>query len=88
MIIIPTPPIFSFQECYHFLARSPNEILHITQNNKIRKLLKVNDLNILFELNEKKGEGIGLELLNQPTDKEAFKLIAEYVIQWLDLETE
>ncbi|MCU0447911.1 MAG: DNA-3-methyladenine glycosylase [Microscillaceae bacterium] len=87
MTIISSPP-FSFVECYRFLARSPNELLHQTQDNKIRKLLKINNLNVLFELSEAPQDAIDLLVLNQKSTPEILSVIEKYVIQWLDLNTD
>jgi DNA-3-methyladenine glycosylase II len=88
MLEITPPSIFNYQECYRFLARSPNEVLHQTQNNKIRKLLKINDLLILFELSESPKQGIIIEVLNHPADDFILIEIKKYVQKWLDLDTD
>jgi DNA-3-methyladenine glycosylase II len=86
MLEIAAPSLFNYQECHRFLARSPNEVLHQTQNNKIRKLLKINDLLILFELRESPKQGIIIEILNREADDYLLAEIKKYVHKWLDLD--
>jgi DNA-3-methyladenine glycosylase II len=86
--VISTNQPFSFSECYHFLACSPNEVLHIAENGCIRKLLKINNKLVLFELNEGGNEGIEVKILSQNADENIANEIQKYVKQWLDLDTD
>ncbi len=86
--IIQAPQPFSFAECYRFLARSPNEVLHQTENGKIYKLLKLNNSLVLFELEEIDQQKIKINILNQPYDRNTFLEIEKYVNLWLDFNTD
>ena len=87
-VTITTPKEFNFKECLKFLGRSNQERLHFIENDKIRKLLKLNNKKILFELSCRANKTIKVKLLNSGIDTSTKIFIENYVRQWFDLETD
>jgi DNA-3-methyladenine glycosylase II len=85
---IPVPDEFSFDLCMQFLQRSPRELLHRCSDSGVRKFLRVNDKDVLFELSGSNNHHLEINVLNGTvTEEQKNKLIA-YVREWFDLETD
>ncbi len=84
---IPLPKEFNWNECLTFLGRSANECLHIIDNNKLRKLLRVNDDLLLLEISTS-NNNLEIEYLNFCPNDLTCKAAKEYVIEWFDLQTD
>jgi len=85
---IPLPDEFSFDLCMKFLQRSPKELLHRCTDNSVRKFLRVDDKDVLFELSPSKNQHLEISVLNGPvTEAQKNELIA-YVREWFDLDTD
>jgi DNA-3-methyladenine glycosylase II len=86
-IIIETPKEFSFKLCLQFLQRSPNEVLHQVRDEKVYKLLRLNDEVMLMKLSEE-ASGMRLEFINGTPSATARRLAVNYVSAWFDLGTD
>src|SRR5688572_26977324 len=87
-VIRLTPPAeFSFEMNLQFLKRSPREILHRVEGDKVVKLIRIENESILFSIEEEKAKLV-LQYLNADPSPEIKVRTEEYVTEWLDLETD
>jgi DNA-3-methyladenine glycosylase II len=84
-IIIPVPREFNFNFCLQFLQRSPREILHRVDANKVTKLLRLGEDVVLVSIEPNEG-GLTLTVLNNPPA--SHQQIAEYIREWFDLDSD
>jgi DNA-3-methyladenine glycosylase II len=83
---IKTPDEFSYDFSLAFLQRSPKEVMHIVEDRRVRKVLKISDQLVLFQVSDNKSELV-VELLTGAS-KEAKAVVTEYVNEWFDLATD
>jgi DNA-3-methyladenine glycosylase II len=86
-VTISLPEIFSFSQNLEFLKRSPKEILHRVDGDKVFKLLGIGEQHVLFSIHEDNGE-LKIEFLNLSPSKEIIKIVKAHVTEWFDLETD
>jgi DNA-3-methyladenine glycosylase II len=86
-MFIPLPKEFDFKLNLEFLERSPRELLHKVEGEKVFKLLKVLDEKVLFTVRIA-GERLRIDFLNGAPAAEAKEFIRNYVVEWFDLETD
>jgi DNA-3-methyladenine glycosylase II len=87
IIRIPVPTEFDFIQNLQFLMRSPKEVLHRINGDKIVKFLQIDDEQVLFSIT--KGEKtLVVEFINVDPSPAVKKRIKEYVTEWFDLETD
>lgn len=84
-IEILSPEEFSFTECLVFLRRSDQEILHHIQEQKLMKLVKVNDELVLLKISSKNNRVIIEFPFGEPSRKSKEKAV-QYISEWFDLE--
>jgi DNA-3-methyladenine glycosylase II len=82
---INLPHPFSFGECLRFLARSDQEVLHGVGEGEVVKLLKVDGELILCRVTST-GEALNVAFLNMSPSTHARVLVANYMVEWFDLE--
>jgi len=84
---IEPPAEFNFTECWMFLKRSNQEILHQIKKDVLFKLLKIKDQLIVCRISEQAYKMKVEFPMNQPSlhDREG---IVRYLIEWFDLETD
>jgi DNA-3-methyladenine glycosylase II len=70
-----------------FLERSPRELLHRVEKDKITKLLKVDGSHVLFSIQEKEKK-LQVEILYGDPSSAGRKTITQYVREWFDLDTD
>jgi DNA-3-methyladenine glycosylase II len=87
MSILLKPSIFSFEQCVHFLQRSPKEKLHTIKGNKVYKLLPVGDDLILFSV-EPVETGLQISFHNRKSSKAMLKEVTDFITEWFDLATD
>jgi DNA-3-methyladenine glycosylase II len=87
MTVLPLPSEFSYNLNLEFLKRSPREILHRVEEEKVLKLLRIENELILFSIHNGQNT-IVLEFLNGNPSEINKKWIREYVTEWFDLETD
>ena len=81
-----TPEEFSFSLCMDFLKRSPKELLHLLRDDGVIKALRVGSDVIVFHVSGDVGLTISF-LTKEPTPA-VKEIIAGYVREWFDLETD
>lgn len=88
MIIVLTPPKeFNYEMNLQFLRRSPKEILHRVETDRIVKLLRIENEQVLFSVREDK-EKLLLEFINTKPSAENINVVTHYVTEWFDLQTD
>jgi DNA-3-methyladenine glycosylase II len=86
-ITLPLPDLYNFDFSLEFLRRSPKEVLHRLDGNRVVKLLPVEKDHILFSVEEKNGKLI-VDFLSHTPSLKGKEVIREYVREWFDLETD
>lgn len=84
-LLIPLPPLFSFQECLWFLNRNYDDCLHSIGTGAISKAVRSPQGNILFRVHES-GNFLHTDILAGETGRESRDFIAAYVSEWFDME--
>ncbi len=84
---VAVPREFSFQECLKFLARSDKERTHAVHPECVRKLIKIDDEPILFELRNMRHGFLEITFLNRLVPASIRSPVIEFVNEWLDLDT-
>lgn len=87
MIQIETPNDFSFEHTLAFLQRSPKEVLHRVDSERVTKALVVESAPVVFEVRESQ-KGLAVERLVGSLSKKGEAHIAAYVRDWFDLHTD
>lgn len=82
---ITTPEEFSFQEILHFLKRSPKEILHKVEGEKVFKLLEVDRHPVLVSLSPS-GKNIKVDFLINKANENTKAAVRQYITEWFDLD--
>src|SRR6187401_2409060 len=85
---ISLPDEFSFDLCLSFLKRSPKELLHRYSENSVRKLLRIDGNDILFELTAAKDHKLKVSILNGPISLSQKNQLVTYIKEWFDLDTD
>ncbi|MEO6168439.1 MAG: DNA-3-methyladenine glycosylase [Chitinophagales bacterium] len=86
--VIETPKEFSFHQCLHFLNRSPHELLHVTQGEKVEKIILVNGETILFSITTNVHSNLIVTVLNGRITSAIQKAVSGYVEEWFDLKND
>ncbi|SFB07443.1 Ada metal-binding domain-containing protein [Bacillus sp. cl95] len=86
-IEISTAPDFNFAECLVYLNRSDQECLHQVVGEKIYKLVQIEDYNVLLKINHV-SHHLHVEFVNDVPPKWGRALIAKYVVDMFDLQTD
>lgn len=81
------PDDFSFEMNLQFLKRSPKEILHRVQGEKVFKLLLIEGQPVLFSLSQA-GRKLRVEFLNVEPTPVMKATVRNYVTEWFDLQTD
>ncbi|HNP76307.1 MAG: DNA-3-methyladenine glycosylase [Cyclobacteriaceae bacterium] len=85
--LIKTPPEFSAKLCVEFLLRSPKELLHRVEGDRIMKLILYGEQLILFSVTPV-SNGLRVEVLTPEVEREHLDVIRQYVRFWFDLDTD
>jgi DNA-3-methyladenine glycosylase II len=86
-IHVPLPKNFSFDLAVSFLLRSPRELLHRVDGNKIFKALRIGDNITLFSI-ELGMNNLNVKFLNGKPNTRQKNEVAKYITEWFDLETD
>ncbi len=86
-MIIQVPDEFNFQTNFQFLQRSPKEVLHRVEEQRVVKLLQVEKELVLFSVREGNQKLIVDFLQDEPSAR-AKLIIKTFVSEWFDLETD
>ncbi len=82
---IKTPDAFSYDFSLEYLTRSPKESMHIVHDRVVKKLIRVENEDILFFVSEGKGH-LKVEIIKGSS--KAKDHIVAYVSEWFDLDTD
>ena len=84
------PKEFSFQENLRYLSRSKNECMFHIENNKIYKVIPVQNVNPLVEIGLNADSNIQIRFLGESyvSEKWARDAVSNYVKEWFDLTTD
>lgn len=84
-ILIPAPPLFSFQECLWFLNRNYDDCLHLVTENAVFKAIETPYGDVLFRVSEQ-GNFLKIDVLEGSSDPECRDFLITYVNDWFDLD--
>ena len=86
-LVIPTPTEFNFDHCLSFLKRSPREILHRCDGDRVIKALQVNGDVVVVSLSFDDGELV-LEFQTGKPSASAQGEVVAYIREWFDLDSD
>lgn len=84
---IPLPEAFSFELTLSFLKRSPKEVLHHVEGNKVMKALRVEDNVVVYSIEADKDHLI-VKFLDGRPSLQLQRHVLAYVREWFDLDTD
>jgi len=84
-ILIPTPPVFSFQECLWFLNRNYDDCLHLVTENAVLKAIATPFGDVLFRVSEQ-GNFLKIEVLAGASSSACSDFLTAYVNEWFDMD--
>ncbi|PEJ46976.1 DNA-3-methyladenine glycosylase [Bacillus wiedmannii] len=89
-LTLSVPTEFSFQENLRYLSRSNNECMFHIEDNKIYKVIPVQDVHPLVEISMNTDDTIQIRFLGESyiSEKWICKAVANYVTEWFDLNTD
>ena len=90
ILSLVVPKEFSFQENLRYLSRSKNECMFHIENNKIYKVIPVQNINPLVEIGFNADSNIQIRFLGESyvSEKWAHDAVSNYVKEWFDLTTD
>ncbi len=83
--LLSTPAIFDFSRCLRYLGRSPLELLHRVEDNRLYKLLRLDGQLVLLAIESGEGNTLRLSFLNHTPTPAAISEATLYLEQWFDL---
>lgn len=86
-LYLPLPELYNFDYSLQFVRRSPKELLHRLEGDRVIKLLSIGEDNVLFSVKEGK-EKLIIDFLNGNPSSEAKNSVKDYVSDWFDLKTD
>lgn len=86
-VFLKLPKEFDFSQCLKFLARSFKEPCHTVEGGTLFKLLKFDEKPILLKIQSTDDGYLGIDFLTPRPKKSIRAMVAKYVWQWFDLET-
>ncbi|MBA4055074.1 MAG: DNA-3-methyladenine glycosylase, partial [Marivirga sp.] len=84
---LPVPTEFSFEHCFSFLQRSPKELLHRVGENSVRKLIRIENQDVLFEIRPSTDHALKVSVLNTKLSANQKQHLVTFITEWFDLET-
>ena len=84
-ILLPIPPLFSFQECLWFLNRNYDDCLHFVGENMVLKAIATPFGDVLFRVSEQ-GGFLQIEVLEGASTPESRDFLVAYVTEWFDMD--
>lgn len=83
---IVLPENFSYELTLSFLKRSPREILHRIDGDRIGKAIVVNGSPLVFQI-EYDQKNLKVDFINAVPDTASQQYVSSYIREWFDLET-
>ena len=87
VIHIKVPKEFSYDLSLAFLTRSAKEPMHIVADRVVRKLIRVGDDRVLFQVSEGK-DSLHVDILSEGHQEHVIEYVKEYIHEWFDLGTD
>ena len=84
---IPFPENFSYDLCLSFLERSPREVLHRIENERVTKALLIDGQQVIFQIQSERND-LRVDFLNTKPSRKTEQVIEAYVREWFDMETD
>lgn len=87
-ISISLPPTFNFEECLWFLNRDYDDCLHVIEEGKIFKAIRLEDVHYLICISIQQTDLPVLSVIiltGNPSEAEK-ELIRAYIVEWFDLD--
>ncbi|QWH38637.1 MULTISPECIES: DNA-3-methyladenine glycosylase 2 [Bacillus cereus group] len=90
ILSLVVPKEFSFQENLRYLSRSKNECMFHVENNKIYKVIPIQEVNPFVEICLNADDNIQIRFLGESyiSEKRVRDAVADYVKEWFDLTTD
>jgi DNA-3-methyladenine glycosylase II len=85
---LQVPKEFNFDLCFSFLKRSPKELLHRCGEQSVRKLIRLENDDVLFELRSSADHQLDVSTLNAKLSDYQKKELIHSITEWFDLETD
>ena len=86
LVRLPMPDEFSFDLALTFLKRSPRELLHTLEGDKVFKALRINNIEVLISIHQQEKDLL-IKFLNVKPNAAMKAGVLEYIREWFDLET-
>lgn len=83
---IPMPEEFSFDLAITFLQRSPRELLHTVDGDKVYKALHINNVQVLISIRQDENDLL-IKFLNIKPNSALKAAAIEYIREWFDMDT-
>ena len=87
-VLLMPPQEFNFLQCLKFLNRSPLEPCHLVEKNILYKLLKFDGKHALVKIQAHDKKFIHIDFLTPRPKKSIRAMVAKYVWDWFDLDTD
>ena len=87
-VLLQPPDEFNFAQCLKFLARSPLELCHTVEADRLFKLIKIDDEHILMKIRLSDSGCLCIDFLTPRPKKSVRAKAAKYVWDWFDLDTD
>ena len=84
---IPFPEIFSYELSLSFLQRSPREILHRVEDERITKALSIDGQQLVFQI-KSNNQSLIVDFINAEPSSKIQKQVETYIREWFDMETD
>src|SRR5690349_21537011 len=86
VVRLPMPGEFSFDLALTFLKRSPRELLHTLDGDKVFKALHINNVEVLISIHQDENDLL-IKFLNAKPNAAIKAGAVEYIREWFDLDT-
>jgi DNA-3-methyladenine glycosylase II len=86
LVRLSMPDEFSFDLALSFLKRSPRELLHTLEGDKVFKALRIDNVDVLISIHQEEKDLL-IKFLNAKPNAALKVGVLEYIREWFDLET-
>lgn len=84
---IETPSEFDFAHSLAFLRRSPKEVLHRVDGDRVTKAIDLEGKPVVFRLSEENGQ-LNVSIFNGSLSAQSKTQLVTYIREWFDLDTD
>jgi DNA-3-methyladenine glycosylase II len=84
---IPFPEFFSYELCLSFLRRSPREVLHRVEGDRVIKALRIGDQVVIVRITEE-NRSLRVSFLDGEPLKKIRDQVRDYILEWFDMDTD